>query len=261
MIRRSVNAYSAYQRRQPNRKPKAPKPGSQAWQNAWQNAWTNANPGQQLPGSSPPQPTPAPQAPPAPLGGLQPDSLYEQALSNINAGLNTSQLLDTHDLNAAGLQAGVAFDTNEQGQASNFRVDYSDPFSRASLLKRAFEQNTRGNTNSMASRGQLYSGALQRAQNTATTGFQQGQHELLSGFGNLASEIFRRRMEAQQAAKQAELEAAAMLAERHVDAGPQPGGSAPGMSGAEQLAALGGTLVLRNGKRYVRRPDGSLQEI
>jgi hypothetical protein len=49
------------------------------------------------------------------------------------------------------------FGFTEQGQ-----IDPSNPFGRAQLLKRSYDQSQRGTTNSLAARGQLYSGALQR---------------------------------------------------------------------------------------------------
>lgn len=57
-------------------------------------------------------------------------------------------------------------DQDERTAIRTFGLDdTSDPFSRARMLQRSYEQRRLGNTNSMAARGQLYSGALQNQQN------------------------------------------------------------------------------------------------
>lgn len=53
--------------------------------------------------------------------------------------------------------------------------DASNPLSQAALMKLNFDRAHTGNTNSLAARGQLYSGALQNAQNETTR--QQGVAE------------------------------------------------------------------------------------
>ena len=74
---------------------------------------------------------------------------------------------------------GGAYD---QG-AQSFGVDHAgnrisdpnsplyNPYSRAALLQRTFENNKRGNTNSYAARGQLYAGSLVNAQNETAHGY------------------------------------------------------------------------------------------
>jgi hypothetical protein len=53
-----------------------------------------------------------------------------------------------------------------------------NPYSKAALLDRNFKQSTLGNTNSYAAQGQLYSGALQNAQNATTFGYLSGSNSL-----------------------------------------------------------------------------------
>ncbi len=72
-----------------------------------------------------------------------------------------------YDATIAGLQrrrdttlAGVA----QQRTALSVNFDPNNPFSQVALAKRRFDEERRGNTNGMAARGHLYSGALQNAQ-------------------------------------------------------------------------------------------------
>lgn len=62
-------------------------------------------------------------------------------------------------------------------------LDPSNPFGKAQLLKRSYDQAQRGNTNSYASRGQLYSGALQRAKDDAQFGYQANDAALRGQYG------------------------------------------------------------------------------
>jgi hypothetical protein len=56
-------------------------------------------------------------------------------------------------------------DTNGDGiPDTGFNVDPNNPFSRAALLQKRYMEAKQGTTNSMAAQGQLYSGALQTAQ-------------------------------------------------------------------------------------------------
>src|SRR4051794_4260999 len=74
-------------------------------------------------------------------------------------------------------------------------VDASNPYSRAALLQRSFDQTKAGNTTSYAARGQGFSGAYSNAQDAAQTGYNTGYNQLTSGFkgtvrdwlGNLGS--------------------------------------------------------------------------
>jgi hypothetical protein len=65
-----------------------------------------------------------------------------------------------------------------QDAAGNLTFDPTNPFSQAALLKRSYDQAQTGNTNSYAARGQLYSGALQNAQNESGFQYQAGSDRL-----------------------------------------------------------------------------------
>jgi hypothetical protein len=57
------------------------------------------------------------------------------------------------------------------GYGANGQIDPSNPYSKAALLQKNFQEHTLGNTTSYAGQGQLYSGALQNAQNATTSGY------------------------------------------------------------------------------------------
>lgn len=61
-------------------------------------------------------------------------------------------------------------------------IDASNPYSRAALLQKSYDQTKQGNTTSYAARGQLYSGALGNAQNAAQTNFNTSSEGLRSAF-------------------------------------------------------------------------------
>lgn len=143
------------------------------------------------PGGS--NPIPAPTAPAFDPNAWQ-DSTYNNSLGDIQTGLNNLQGYLTGQGKSLASSLGVNYSgdlTNPSSLSFSIdpNVDVSNPFSKAALLKRSFQQTQRGNTNSYAARGQLYSGALQNAQNDAAFNNLQGQDSLLkaagSGFGDL----------------------------------------------------------------------------
>ncbi len=75
-----------------------------------------------------------------------------------------------------GLQRGrLGFDT---GFGADGQLDVSNPYSQAMMLQRHAEQAQAGNTNSMASRGQLYSGARQRGADEASFQYERSRSGL-----------------------------------------------------------------------------------
>lgn len=109
---------------------------------------------------------------------LPPDAGYEATVGGLN---------QTHDATQAGL-------VNQKQQALlNYGYDYvngtltfdpKNPFSQAAMLKRSYDQAQTGNTNSYAARGQLYSGALQNAQNESGFQNQRGNDTLIKNLTN-----------------------------------------------------------------------------
>lgn len=86
-----------------------------------------------------------------------------------------------------GVKLGDAFDTyktgrtvTEYGNVDN-PMGELDPYTRAGLLAESFRRAKRGSTNSYAAQGQLYSGALQNAQNENERNFNLGREDLRRG--------------------------------------------------------------------------------
>lgn len=84
--------------------------------------------------------------------------------------------------------------------------DTSDPFSRAALLKQSYDNRVRGSTNSYASSGQLYSGALQNAQNTNALNYTQGTDSLRKQQDQIIADLERRRAAARESAAMGNLD-------------------------------------------------------
>lgn len=114
-----------------------------------------------------PAPTPAPtgdQKQAAATSYLSPNAV---ALKGFNTSARDNIFADLTK-SAGNAQADYGYtgqDTNGDGiPDAGFNVDPSNPFSRAALLQKRYTEAQRGTTNSMAAQGQLYSGALQTAQ-------------------------------------------------------------------------------------------------
>jgi hypothetical protein len=94
-------------------------------------------------------PAAGPAAPPA-AAPLPWDANYENTVGGINRNRETAL-------------SGLTYEEAQAKQRYGFD-DASDPFNRLNMLKEAFANSQRGNTNSYASRGQLYAGSLGDAQ-------------------------------------------------------------------------------------------------
>lgn len=112
------------------------------------------------------------------------------------AGLNDQQ-------NQALMGAGYNASFDPAGNLSGLTFDPTNPFSRAALLKRSYDQAQQTTNTSMAAAGQLYSGANQRAHNQNTFGYQQGSDALQGGLTATLREIIRRRLAAKTGANNA----------------------------------------------------------
>lgn len=128
------------------------------------------------PASASPAPTPA-SAGPRPL---PPDAAYLAAINA--AGLQ-------RDTTLAGLTqqraAGLLDYGYTEGAGGQLAVDPNNPFSKAALLKRTYDTSRRATGQSMATAGQLYSGAFQNSQDAVNRNQLQAQDQLqtsLAGF-------------------------------------------------------------------------------
>jgi hypothetical protein len=72
----------------------------------------------------------------------------------------------------------------QYGYTDTGDIDPNNPFGKAQLLKRSYDQAQKGNTNSYAARGQLYSGALQRRKNEDQFNYQANDALMRGQYGS-----------------------------------------------------------------------------
>lgn len=179
--------------------------------------------------SAPASPAPtwgaAVNAPPPAPSPLLPDSAYTAQLGQNQNVYNQTAAGVTNAQNQLGLNYGVTYTPGTIAgaekklgvphQDASFtidpNIDVSNPFSRAGLLKRAFQNNVRGTTNNYASQGQLYSGALQNAQNANTFNYQQGNDALIKGFQSQYGDTLSTLLTAGNTLSQSDIDALAAL--------------------------------------------------
>lgn len=142
-----------------------------------------------------------------------------------------------------------AADRTQLGSTYGFGVDatgnvfddHTNPFSRAAALQTAYDQSVRGTTNSMAARGQAYSGAQQNAQDWNATQNLKGRDALIREFSSARTGLDRRDTAATNAYSDAlSAAAAADAAFQLANARPEPAfdpQAAAGTQAATQAAA------------------------
>lgn len=175
-----------------------------------------------------------PAAPPtSPTGVSGPDVSWQDSIYNL-----TGTTVNRDNANAA---AGLLNQSNQLGSdygidpttnqiAAN--VDVTNPFSKAALLKRAYQSNVGAINSSAASAGQFYSGATQGSQNTAAFNNLQGQDALLKGYGSDKGNLIAQYLATQRAGQDTTLNAGGDALLRHENdpayARPKPAGPSPG---------------------------------
>jgi hypothetical protein len=191
-------------------------------------------------GSAPRRSAPAPPAPAAPAAPADPAAPQQPASPTALPSDATYQARVGHIQTSLGnTQADLAADENRL--RVRFGIDdASDPFSRARQLEEQYSNQRRGTLNSMAAAGQLYSGALQNAQNYNRRNFEVSQHAMRQEYDDLMADLIRRRRDAALSAQGAigEEDAALLdrqLAQRPEDPGPpaapESGGGGGGSAG------------------------------
>lgn len=136
-----------------------------------------ASPGAHVASPAPATTTPAPASPASPLPW---DARYEQTVGGINRDRGNA---------LAGLTA------EEQRAKQEFGFDDpSNPFNRLKMLEQSFQNSQRGNTNSFANQGQLYSSALQDTQDATQKGYSQDRDTLRRSYDDILSGIQSRRI-------------------------------------------------------------------
>lgn len=134
------------------------------------------------PNQKPPAPAPVAYKPSIPARqDLPVDAAYDDQIGGLQrrrdddlAALGNAQ---TRTLSDYGYSA--TFD--EKGGLTGLAVDPNNPFSRASLLRKSYQQSKARTQNSMAARGQLYAGALNRMQSSNDLGYARDDNQLQGG--------------------------------------------------------------------------------
>lgn len=156
--------------------------------------WAQTQSWAQQPPVVQPQPVPAQlpansnEAPEDP-GGFMPWS------ADLDRILNTART--NYDNTLAALAAREPLIQREYGYDAEGRIDPNNPFSKAQLLQRTYQQTQKGTGNQYAARGQLYSGALQRAKNENQFNYQAQDAQLRGSYAQQLAELARLRAEAQ----------------------------------------------------------------
>jgi hypothetical protein len=173
--------------------------------------WTQPNPTLAPSWNAPANSVPAISAAPAPAAPPPPTAEQKQAAATsfltphatALKGFNTSardNIFADLTKSAGYAQADYGYtgqDTNGDGiPDSGFNVDPNNPFSRAALLQKRYTEAKQGTTNSMAAQGQLYSGALQTAQDENSFQNQAGIDENQKAFNRYLDSLISGRRDA-----------------------------------------------------------------
>lgn len=127
-----------------------------------------------------PKPASAAAAPPVSASGrsdapLVGDEQYNLEVGNYEKGRSTALGGLTRERNDALATYGYTGTFDAAGNLVDRQFDPNNPFSRAALLKRTYDQSSRGNVNRMAARGQLNAGSFQNLKNNTDFGYMQGE--------------------------------------------------------------------------------------
>jgi len=89
-----------------------------------------------------------------------------------------------HQIDSNSLDIGA----DSSGKIDYSNIDVTNPFSKAALLQRNFNQQQSRDTNSYAAQGQQRSGAMIRQRANTQFGFEQGQDQLQKALNNMLAE-------------------------------------------------------------------------
>lgn len=133
-------------------------------------------------------PTPYNQGGPGVAGTPLPmDSIYNSQKAGIDTNLDQTLI---------GIGGERARAYSQFGYTANGEVDPTNPFSRAALLQRSYEQQSRGNNTSYAAQGQLYAGSYQNAIDQTDRGYAQSKYQLGTEFDSVLAGFNQREVDA-----------------------------------------------------------------
>ena len=188
-----------------------------------------------------PTDAPPPVAPPV-------DPQYGADVNAATLNRDTTLSQDAADRAALGGIYGLALDAS-----GNVIDDHTNPFSRAAAQQTAYDNAVRGTTNSMAARGQLYSGALQNEQNWNAQQNLKGRDALVREFMGRNTALNRADTAAINAYSSAVGSAGAARAQYALDHPPPPPVAADPTISPAALAAAKAILKPATGPKTVRR--------
>lgn len=100
--------------------------------------------------------------------------------------------------------------------------DLSNPFSRARLLQRSYQERQAGTKNSMAARGMLYSGARLNQERLDTRAYDQAYDGLRRNYDDQLQSILDRRLSARRARDDGNIDALGESRDRQLEQRPDP---------------------------------------
>lgn len=136
----------------------------------------------------------------------------------------------------AGLGAQRVIAQQNYGIDPGFNDYANNPYSRAALLRKAYEANSQGDTTSYAARGQLYAGSLVNAQAADQSDYNQGYNALNKEYLQNLSQIDQEKAQALEARENAINEAGWQRLEAAQNAPLEP---APGNPKAKNATPTG----------------------
>ncbi len=164
------------------------------------------------------------------------DTQYEQEKSN----LAKRQALSNQ---------GTAFEGKQLEQQYGY-TDTSNPFNLAAMMQKAYQQNQAGTTNRLASRGQLYSGSLQRASTENKFQFSRQKDEAKRAYDRAKFDIGQRKQGAQLDYDEGLTSASSQRLDRATSRGPEDDG---GDDGGDQRISRGRKAYLRGLRRRTNK--------
>lgn len=121
------------------------------------------------------------------------DSIYDAEVARLHANRANAEAAVPGQLT----QGAQSYGYNYNEGTGAIGEDASNPYSRRQLLVESYANARRGNTNSLAARGQLYSGSLQNAQDTSQRTYNSSQDSLKRAYQTFVQGVLSGRTKAQ----------------------------------------------------------------